>query len=139
MEQLKEEVAWKKELIKCLQAPIRSLEKATDKEKAKAEAKLSKIKSFESFEEAQEAYGYGEITLKELEDFMAIAKNATTTPRTPKSLALAELYAIVGQAEKDIKDLEFMMLPDKEKDKQAKNSKKWKEEHINRMQEFRDR
>jgi cob(I)alamin adenosyltransferase len=137
MTPLKEEIAWKKEFIKRLQTPIKSLEKAVDKEKAKAEARLAKARTFESFEEAQDAYGYGEITLEELEDFVAIAKNATTTFKTSKSLALAELHRMIRQAEKDIKDLEFMMLPDQEKDKRAKALQEWKEEHNERMQEFR--
>ena len=114
------ELRARKEIIKRLQYPLNQLKKAVEKEKNTRQQRASKLLAFETLEEAQEAYGYAEISYEEFYLVRKCFKNAETLVNgtlTATDIALGLLHDFIRRVESEKHDLEFELKSPEEKDR----------------------
>jgi hypothetical protein len=126
MDANKFEIQWREILLKKLKSPLASLEKQCGKEWAKRNERIRNLRAYPTLEDAQEAYGYGDITL---EEYDLICRGFEEEEKTmPFEAARDELAEIVAKLKKDIRDLEWESLPEEEKDRIIESNGKFIEE-----------
>ena len=110
------EIAWRKELLARLQAPLNVLQRKVDREELKRLERAKTLSYYESAEEAHEAYGYGEITYSEYEAIKARFEGAERGGETMTAVeaALEELHDFMRRLHLQVRDLEWSALPDEE-------------------------
>lgn len=124
------EIAWRKYLIARLEPVLKKVGEAVQKERGKFEARKSEISAYETAEEAHDAYGYGDITK---EEYHAIVEGMSIeAPMTARSAAEDEIKLILGRLRREIKDFEWEMLPDVERDRIRESNEKFKADLGNR-------
>jgi hypothetical protein len=112
------EIEWRKLLIKRLENPLKLLQAAQGNETQKAIEKTSKLVKFDSYEDAQEAYGYGDITMDELDRIKDMFDGAENKPeQTSIGAATDELFHIISRLRSDVRSFEWTLLPDEEKER----------------------
>jgi hypothetical protein len=109
------EIAWRKELIKRLEYPLHQLMRAWDKEIEKANKRIQELAKYESYEDAQTAYGYEEITMAELERLEKLF-NGEQEEHEPTTIEIAanELKEYIFRLYSDIKSLNWEKLTPEE-------------------------
>jgi len=113
------EIAWREELIKRLQAPLNTLNRKYEAEQLQRNNRLKELETYSSVEDAQEAYGYGNITLEEYDFICGSLKEHEKEHEnivTPISAAREELLSIISKYEKDIRYFKWEALSDEEKE-----------------------
>ena len=95
------EIEWRKLLIKRLETTRATLKRdAASEEKQKTEAKQLAT-GYADFEEAHEAYGWGNITEKQLDAIKAVFENQ----ENKSSAALKRINRIISELKGEIKNL----------------------------------
>lgn len=59
------EIVWRKELLKRLEVPMKTLTRKLEKEQEQRKKRIQELKQYSCPEEAHDAYGYGYITWEE--------------------------------------------------------------------------
>ena len=110
------EIAWRKELLARLQAPLKVLKRKAGREQEQRLARAQELSVYESAEEAHEAYGYGYITWNE---YSAIQDRFNSIE--PGSVAMSAAEAALDALEEfmrrlhgEIKEYEWSALPEEE-------------------------
>ncbi|GHU47910.1 hypothetical protein FACS1894120_6210 [Clostridia bacterium] len=118
MNEIKFEIEWRKELIKRLEYPRKQLCSAREREKEKRTKQTQKLMKYESYDDAQEAYGYAEITAAELKRIEKMFDSLEDEPNLSISrAAYNELGNFLRRLRSDIRSLEWENLPDSEKER----------------------
>lgn len=110
------EIKARKLVIKKLATAISALQKTADRQKAEKTAKREKLLEYKTYNEAQDAYGYGFITEEEFDEiveFLEKSQQIVDEP-TAEELALKILLNWRHHMGLEIANLEFEMLPKEE-------------------------
>lgn len=110
------EIKARKLVIKKLVTAISALQKTADRQKAEKTAKREKLLEYKTYNEAQDAYGYGFITEEEFDEiveFLEKSQQIVDEP-TAEELALKILLNWRHHMGLEIANLEFEMLPKEE-------------------------
>ena len=110
------EIKARKLVIKKLATAISVLQKTADRQKAEKTAKREKLLEYKTYNEAQDAYGYGFITEEEFDEiveFLEKSQQIVDEP-TAEELALKILLNWRHHMGLEIANLEFEMLPKEE-------------------------
>jgi hypothetical protein len=119
------EIAYRKELIKRLEYPMKQLEAALKKEEQKEEAHKKKLAQYSDEYEALDAYGYGFITEAEYERIKKIFSGEDTRELSVIEAARAELSDFIFKLEGDVRSLEWSKLsPEKQAEIERKNEER---------------
>lgn len=119
-EALRLEIRARKELQKRLQFPLELLDKAAKKEKAKRAARVENARQYESYTDAQDAYGYGMITEEEFDaivEALELGEEYIENTISPVEIAAQMLHEYVGRLARDVAGFEFELLPEKEQNR----------------------
>lgn len=111
------EIKARKELRKRLDHPLKLIKAAAEKELQKRQARVEKNREFKTYEEAHEAYGWGTITeqeFREIAEAIESGQEYVENTRTPVEIASDMLREITGRLEREIRDFEFLLLPEEE-------------------------
>jgi len=124
------EIEWREELLARLQAPLKVLKRKAGNEIEKRLARAQELSVYESAEEAHDAFGYGEITLDEYNAIKDRFDNAQpgSAAMSAAEAALDELQGFMRRLQRDIKDLEWSALPEKEKQRIAASNEAFRAE-----------
>ena len=110
------EIKARKLVIKKLATAISALQKTADRQKAEKTAKREKLLEYKTYNEAQDAYGYGFITEEEFDEiveFLEKSQQIVDEP-TAEELALKILLNWRHHMGLEIANLEFEMRPKEE-------------------------
>ena len=116
-EALRLEVKCRKELCKRLTYPMELLKKAADKELCKRKERVEALSDYKSYDELQEAYGYGAISEEEFEAAARALEDGEDyidKASSPVELAAKMLQEYIAGLHKEIRSLEFELLPAEE-------------------------
>ena len=120
------EIEWRKLLVNRLTPVLTRLNKAYDMEQAEKIARQSEIrKLFPTAEEAHEAFGNGYITEDEWRDIEQ--QLDSVNENTPTSAARDELKEMLAKLRREIRDFEYSMLSDTEKDRIRRSNDEYAE------------
>lgn len=110
------EIKARKLVIKKLATAISALQKTADRQKAEKTAKREKLLEYKTYNEAQDAYGYGFITEEEFDEIVEFLEKsqAIVDEPTAEELALKILLNWRHHMGLEIANLEFEMLPKEE-------------------------
>lgn len=110
------EIKARKLVIKKLATAISALQKTADRKKAEKTAKREKLLEYKTYNEAQDAYGYGFITEEEFDEIVEFLEKsqAIVDEPTAEELALKILLNWRHHMGLEIANLEFEMLPKEE-------------------------
>ena len=110
------EIKARKLIIKKLGTAISALQKTADRQKAEKTAKRDKLLEYKTYNEAQDAYGYGFITEEEFDEiveFLEKSQEIVDEP-TAEEIALNTLLNWKNHMGAEIANLEFDLLPKEE-------------------------
>lgn len=113
---LRVEIKARKLIIKKLETAINALQKTADRQKAERQAEREKMLEFKSYNDAQDAYGWGLITEEEFDritTFLESSQNAVDEP-TAEDIAIKVLLNWQQHMGSEIANIEFDMLPKEE-------------------------
>jgi Lhr-like helicase len=97
---------------------LKRLQSAVEKETQKAIEQTIKLAQYSSYEDAQEAYGYGNITFDEFERVAKLFEGLEEKPKvTAVGAAHDELAHFISRLRREIRGFEWEMLPDEEKER----------------------
>ena len=102
------------ELVKRLTHPLNLLKQASAKEKAKRVAKIDKLKKFDNYEEAHDAWGWELITDEELEeakDFFEKGEEYINKTFSVAEVAESLLCQFIARLKREAGGIEFELLP----------------------------
>ena len=120
------EIEWRKLLIARLSPVLTRLNKVSAAEKAVEEERTAEIRALYPTEEAaHDAFGYGEITEDE---YRSIVEGLNVITVSATSAARDELKSIMACLRRQIKDLEWEMLPEAEKDRIKQSNERYRDE-----------
>lgn len=110
------EIKARKLVIKKLATAISALQKTADRQKAEKTAKREKLLEYKTYNEAQDAYGYGFITEEEFDEIVEYLEKSQEIVDEPtaEELALKILLNWRHHMGLEIANLEFEMLPKEE-------------------------
>ena len=134
-EQNKFEIRCRKLAIKKLSTGIKQLEALVEKEKQKREDEFKSLSVYETYEEIQDIYGYGEMTDDQRELAIAILENHETemkNPTTSNSAALSILKDFISRLNREIRGFEWDYLPEDEKERISRERAEHKSD-LNKM------
>jgi len=118
------EIEWRKALLAKLVRVQTTMNKAVAAEEEAANARRYELRQYQTKEEAQEAYGYGDISL---EEYRAIVDDFESKPApTVTSAARDALREYINRLRREIRDFEWAMLPDEEKERIHRSSEEYK-------------
>lgn len=119
------EMKARKELLKRLQHPIQLIDTAAKKEKDKRTARIENARQFKDYNDAQDAYGYGCITEEEFDEVvkaLELGEEYIEKEKSPVEVAAEILADFVRRQLNELHDLEWDLLPEKEKDRIRKQN-----------------
>lgn len=128
---LKFEIACRKLLLKRLQTPLNTLERARDKEAGKYNDRVTIISEYNTREEAHDAFGYGYITEDEYRHVCALFDTGEQIREggiTAAGAAIDMLLEFMGRLKREIRDFEWEALPEEERKRRSQATEKYKEE-----------
>lgn len=114
------EIRARKLALKRLTTPLKQAKAAAEKKKAKRQERISAACAYESYEDAQTAYGFGMITEEEFDEIaeaMELGQEWVEHAITPEEAAVSVLQDIVQRLEREISDFEWDLLSEEEKKK----------------------
>ncbi|MBQ5712364.1 MAG: hypothetical protein IIV61_07120 [Oscillospiraceae bacterium] len=113
---LRQEIRARKLVVKRLEHPLALARAAGEKKKAEREARLEALGEYKTFNDAQEAYGFGMITETEFDQIVDFLENKEQmkSVRSPEEHAADILQEYIIGLEREIASFEFDMLPQKE-------------------------
>lgn len=116
---LRHEIRARKLVIKRLEHPLALARAAAEKKKAAREARLDELGEYKTFNDAQEAYGFGAISEEEFDQIVDFLENKEQmkSVRSPEEHAADILQEFVVGLEREIAGLEFELLPQKEQER----------------------
>lgn len=118
--QMRMDLKARKELLKRLTSPLKRAEAAAKKEYDKRAAHVESLRKYQSPEEAQEAYGYGNITEDEYKEILRAFERDeeyVDNTTTPAEIAAQLLHDYVAHIKKDIAYCEFVLKPKSEQER----------------------
>ena len=113
---LRIEIKARKLIIKKLETAINALQKTADRQKAEKQAEREKMLAYKSYNEAQDAYGWGLITEEEFDaivEFLESSQEIVDEP-TAEEIAVKTLMNWQHHMGAEIANLEFELLPKEE-------------------------
>ena len=113
---LRVEIKARKLIIKKLETAINALQKTADRQRAERQAEREKLLEFKSYNDAQDAYGWGLITEEKFDritTFLESSQNAVDEP-TAEDIAIKTLLNWQQHMGAEIANIEFNMLPKEE-------------------------
>ena len=122
------------DLLKRLQFPMKQLHKAVEKETAERQKREKALLSYETLADAQEAYGYGEISQEEydmIQESFEHMEDVVLGTVTPTSIAHGILYDFIRNLKSEVYDLEFETKSPEEQDRIRRESEE-RRERVNR-------
>lgn len=125
------EIKCREYLVKRLGVLRRDIEKTVAKEKEVREKRKNKLCEYETIEQAQEAYGYGDITLEEYDEIYEVLEKAVgfAEVKTPKAAALEILLEFMGRQKSEIRDFEWELKTPEEQERIIKSQEEFRREH----------
>lgn len=131
------EIEWRKLLVSRLQTPQRNIRKAIATEREAAETRQADIRQMSpTAEAAHEAFGYGYITEDE---YLAIAEQLQSVNLpTAITCAAAELAEIIGRLKREIRDLEWELKPEVERERIRQANAEYKADILQKKEARRD-
>lgn len=112
-------------LLKRLNNSAELLKAAARKEAQKREERVESVREYKTFEEAQDAYGWGLLTAAEFQNVSKTLESGDVyieTSRTPTELADEMLREFMSRIEREICSFEFELLPADEQARIRKES-----------------
>lgn len=112
-------------LLKRLNHSAELLKAAARKEADKRKERVESVREYKTFEEAQDAYGWGLLTAEEFQNVSKALESGDAyieTGRTPTELADEMLHEFMGRIEREISSFEFKLLPPEEQARIRKGS-----------------
>lgn len=110
------EIKARKLIIKKLETAITALRKTANRQKAEKQAEREKLLEYKTYQEAQDAYGWGLITEEEFDkivEFLESSQKAVDEP-TAEDIAIKTLMSWQSLMGAEIANLEFELLPKEE-------------------------
>lgn len=112
-------------LLKRLNHSAELLKAAARKEADRRKERVESVREYKTFEEAQDAYGWGLLTAAEFQNVSKALESGDAyieTGRTPTELADEMLHEFMGRIEREISSFEFELLPPEEQARIRKES-----------------
>lgn len=136
---LRVEIKARKLVIKKLNTAVKFLSQTADKKRAARVEKREKLLQYKTYEEAQEAYGWGFITEEEFDEVVKRLEDTQADVDKPSAeeLAVSTLLGWIKLCMSDIADLEFQMLPPEKQDEIRENNYRLLEERQKRLKNRR--
>lgn len=137
---LRTEIKSRKLIIKKLETAISALQKTADRQKVVKQAEREKMLEYKSYNEAQDAYGWGLITEEEFDkivEFLESSQEVVDEP-TAEDIAIKVLLNWQHQMGAEIASIEFDLLPKEEQSKILDNNLKILEKREQRRKERED-
>jgi|GEM_PF-2473649 len=125
------EVACRKLLLKRLQTPMNTLERARAKEVEESEKRIASLTEYQAPEEAHEAFGYGYISEDEYRkvcDYFKDGEQISSGSVTETGAAIEILSEFISRLEGEIRYFEWEALPKEEKARIEASNEAWREE-----------
>lgn len=125
------EIKARRELLNRLGHPMKLLEAAAEKEKAKREERVARAREYATAEDAHEAFGWGVISEEEYEAIAAAFEAGEAYVEntvTPVEAALHILKEFSGRLSSEVRSFEFDLLPAEEQIKHMEAAEKHREE-----------
>lgn len=116
--ELELEILAREELLKRLQYPKSQLKKASQKEVEKRQAKIERMKKYDSYEDAHELWGWGDITDEELDEareFFEKGESYINNTISVVEYAHRILTQFMVRTMKEIVGIKYELLPEEEK------------------------
>ena len=113
------EIKARKLVIKKLNTAIAALQKTADRQKAEKQAERDKLLQYKTYQEAQDAYGWGYIDETEFDaitEFLQTSQSVVDEP-TAEEIAVRTLQDWLGLMNDEIASINFEMLPKEEQRK----------------------
>lgn len=110
------EIKARKLVIKKLNTAISTLQKTADRQKAEKQAERDKLLQYKTYQEAQDAYGWGYIDEAEFDaitEFLRTSQSVVDEP-TAEEIAVRTLRDWLGLMNDEIASINFEMLPKEE-------------------------
>ena len=136
---IKLELAGLRYLYKRLQPLLKNLQSGVAQEDQKRKEHFESLCEYKTVEDAQEAYGYQEITndeLYEIMDMLEFGEDEMQKVVTKRTVALCILQDFLRQLEKNALEFEYEQLTDAEKAARAERQKQW-EQRVAKLRENR--
>lgn len=112
------EIRARKIVLKRLKTPLKLARAAANKKEVERRARIEAACAYESYQDAQNAYGWGMITEEEFDEIVEILEKGAEELekcRTPEEAAAQILEDFAAHLEREIRVLEWENLPEKEK------------------------
>lgn len=118
------EIRVRKLALKRLAVPLKQAIAAGEKARAVRIERLQKLSDYKSFDEAQEAYGYGAITEQEFDAICASLERQEELKeeRSAEECAAEILHEFIQRLTREIAHFEFELLPQEEREKILKRN-----------------
>ena len=116
---LKIELKSRRLIVKKLETAIRALSGTADRNKIVRQIQRDKLLEYKTYNEAQDAYGWGIITEEEFDEITNFLESSQEIVDKPSAEEIA-VNILVGWKkimQSDIADLEFQLLPEKEQER----------------------
>ena len=116
---LKIELKSRRLIVKKLETAIRALSGTADRNKKVRQERRDKLLEYKTYNEAQDAYGWGIITEEEFDEITNFLESSQEIVDKPSAEEIA-VNILVGWKkimQSDIADLEFQLLPEKEQER----------------------
>jgi len=132
------EIKCRQYLVKRLGVLRRDIEKTVAKDKARRESRVEELCEYKDFDQAQEAYAYGDISFEEYDAIRVVLETGAdfAESKTPKSAALEILIDFMMRQNREIKDFEWELKTPEERERIEKYNTEFRASHgLNRNQE----
>lgn len=132
------EINARRELLRRLAFPMKQLKNMEEKDKIQRELRVAQNRTYQTVNEAQDAYGWDLITEDEYRDIVTALETGEdyiVNAVTSTSAALQMLSEFIGRISSDIRSLEFELLPPEEQIKRMEAADKRREEMLARREE----
>jgi len=118
------EIKCREYLVKRLGVLRRDIEKTVAKEMAKRESRVEELCEYKDFDQAQEAYAYGDISFEEYDAIRVALETGAdfAESKTPKSAALEILIDFMERQKREIRDFEWELKTPEERERIEKSN-----------------
>lgn len=129
------EIKTRELVLKRLSHPLALAQSAAEKKRSERLARLEELGEYKTFEEAQDAYGWGHITEEEFEAVKSFLehKEELKSERSAEEYAADILQEFVARLRREISGFQFELLPPKEQKRIQQQQAELLERHRSRV------
>lgn len=117
--EIRKEIKARRIVIKKLDTALRALERIAKREQFERQTEREKLMEYKTYNEAQDAYGWGQITEEEFDKIVKFLDDTEEylNIRTANDLAIKIIRSFRGELSGEIDAIKFDLLPKREQEK----------------------